>query len=199
VFLSPTEAALFELEIKKSRFITEAKPIDSREQALEFVRQKKVEFPDARHHCWAYIVGSPQNPLLIAMSDDGEPSGTAGKPILNAIQGKGVGNIVIVVTRYFGGVKLGAGGLIRAYGGAAAKLIDTLQLREIHTFKEFTFSAGFEFEQPLRHWLGLHEGELKSADYAQVVVFTVAVMEAYVEDLKMFLSARGATPIAGFE
>ena len=103
-------------EIKKSRFLAQAAPVDSGEQALAFVRE--VSDPAATHNCWAYRIGRDYR-----FNDDGEPGGTAGRPILQAIEGQGMDHVVAVVTRWYGGIKLGAGGLVRAYGGAAAECL----------------------------------------------------------------------------
>jgi len=103
-------------EIKKSRFLAQAAPVDTPEQALAFVRQ--VGDPAATHNCWAYRIGQDYR-----FNDDGEPGGTAGRPILQAIEGQGIDRAVVVVTRWYGGIKLGAGGLVRAYGGTAAECL----------------------------------------------------------------------------
>lgn len=110
-----------ELLIKKSRFIGQAAPVSSEEEALTFIRQVKDSHKTARHHCFAYIIGS--NAGQMRYQDDGEPQGTAGIPILEAMKKNGLVNCVCVVTRYFGGVLLGAGGLTRAYAAAAAAAI----------------------------------------------------------------------------
>jgi uncharacterized YigZ family protein len=103
-------------EIKKSRFLAQAAPVESTEQALAFVRE--VGDPTATHNCWAYRLGQDYR-----FNDDGEPGGTAGRPILQAIEGQAMDRIAVVVTRWFGGIKLGAGGLVRAYGGTAAECL----------------------------------------------------------------------------
>lgn len=103
-------------EIKKSRFIATAAPIESVEQAMEKI--EAVRDPEATHNCWAYRIGERYR-----FSDDGEPGGTAGRPILGAIQAQEIDCVLVVVTRFFGGIKLGAGGLARAYGGTAAKCL----------------------------------------------------------------------------
>ncbi|MGO4700174.1 IMPACT family protein [Dyella sp. 2RAB6] len=103
-------------EIKKSRFLAQAAPVDSPDAALAFVRQ--ISDPDATHNCWAYRIGQDYR-----FNDDGEPGGTAGRPILQAMEGQGIDRAVVVVTRWYGGVKLGAGGLVRAYGGTAAECL----------------------------------------------------------------------------
>ncbi|HZX72375.1 MAG TPA: YigZ family protein [Rhodanobacter sp.] len=103
-------------EIRKSRFLAIAGPVASGEQALAFLRD--VAAPDATHNCWAYRIGQDYR-----FNDDGEPGGTAGRPILQAIEGQGVDGVMVVVTRWYGGIKLGAGGLMRAYGGTAAECL----------------------------------------------------------------------------
>ena len=103
-------------DIKKSRFLAQAAPVQTAEQALAFVRQ--VGDPAATHNCWAYRIGQDYR-----FNDDGEPGGTAGRPILQAIEGQGIDRAVVVVTRWYGGIKLGAGGLVRAYGGTAAECL----------------------------------------------------------------------------
>ncbi len=108
--------ATFELEEKRSRFGVRAVPVASPDEALS--RLAALSDPDATHNCWAYRIGGQYR-----FSDDGEPGGTAGRPILAAIEGQGIDRVLVVVTRYFGGIKLGAGGLVRAYGGAAASCL----------------------------------------------------------------------------
>ncbi|MGO4503051.1 MULTISPECIES: IMPACT family protein [unclassified Dyella] len=103
-------------DIKKSRFLAQAAPVQTPEQALAFVRQ--VSDPAATHNCWAYRIGQDYR-----FNDDGEPGGTAGRPMLQAIEGQGIDRAVVVVTRWYGGIKLGAGGLVRAYGGTAAECL----------------------------------------------------------------------------
>ena len=103
-------------EIKNSRFLALAAPVESTEQALAFLRE--VSDPAATHNCWAWRIGHDYR-----FNDDGEPGGTAGRPILQAIEGQGIDRVMVVVTRWYGGIKLGAGGLMRAYGGTAAECL----------------------------------------------------------------------------
>lgn len=103
-------------EIRKSRFVALAAPVDSGEQALAFLRE--IAAPDASHHCWAWRIGQDYR-----FHDDGEPGGTAGRPILQAIEGQQMDRVMVVVARWYGGIKLGAGGLARAYGGTAAECL----------------------------------------------------------------------------
>ena len=157
---------------------------------MAFVDRAVDDYPDARHHCWAYLVGNPETAASAAMSDAGEPSGTAGKPILNVIQHKGIGDVIVVVIRYFGGVKLGAGGLVRAYAGATQLALADLSLTEHRPQRHYRLRFDFADEQPLRHWAGGHDAELLSIDYGQQVSATMAVPEAHVEAFEAFLGAQ---------
>lgn len=103
-------------EIRKSRFLAQAAPVDDPQQALDYLQ--RVSDADATHNCWAYRIGQDYR-----FNDDGEPGGTAGRPILQAIEGQGIDRAIVVVTRWYGGIKLGAGGLARAYGGSAAECL----------------------------------------------------------------------------
>ena len=110
-----------EIVEKKSRFIGEVFPVEHEEEAMQLLEQVKKKYWDARHHCWAYVISGDR--VQERLSDDGEPSGTAGKPILEVIRGQQVGNLLVVVTRYFGGTLLGTGGLVRAYTEAAKQAL----------------------------------------------------------------------------
>ncbi|HHW82550.1 MAG TPA: YigZ family protein [Actinomycetales bacterium] len=113
-----------EIEVRRSRFIATVARADTEEAARAVVAAARVEFPDARHHCSAFIVEVPSAQEVERSSDDGEPSGTAGRPMLEVLRGSGLTNVVAVVTRYFGGVKLGTGGLVRAYSDSVSTALD---------------------------------------------------------------------------
>lgn len=114
-----------ELVIDRSRFICTIAPAPSVDDAQLFIREMQREFPDASHNCWAFVVGTPGSSDRIGLSDDGEPHGTAGRPMFTILQHSGLGDIAAVVTRYFGGVKLGTGGLVKAYGAAVQQALET--------------------------------------------------------------------------
>lgn len=119
----------FEIEpIKKSRFIAYLFKVESEQEALNNINNLKAEFPTANHHCWAYALAEN---CRFRFSDDGEPSGSAGKPILSHIQGHDLTNVLVVIVRYFGGTKLGVGGLIRAYGQATKEVIGLAEIIEV--------------------------------------------------------------------
>jgi uncharacterized YigZ family protein len=116
--------------IQKSRFITAANHAPTAEAARAFLEEIRNEFPDATHHCWAFVAGPPGDTAAIGMSDDGEPHGTAGRPMLTALLHGGVGEIAAVCTRYYGGTKLGTGGLSRAYSGGVKLVLASLPTKE---------------------------------------------------------------------
>lgn len=162
-------------EIKKSRFIARVAHIANKEDAKDFIEQAKCDYPDARHHCWAYQFGPPHSPYSAAMSDDGEPSGTAGKPILHVLQHKDIGDIMIVIIRYFGGIKLGAGGLVRAYSHAAQLVIESLIVKKEVATASVSAICDFSQEQTVRHWLSKIGGCDLEVTYQQQVLITVKV------------------------
>lgn len=165
------------LEIKKSQFITWLFPIESKEHTKLWLEQAKSEYPDARHHCWAYIMGDSPNTMTAAMSDDGEPSGTAGKPMLNVLQHKPVSNVMVIVIRYFGGIKLGAGGLVRAYSQAVEQAFSQAQLTPIVIKKQLTVRLAFADENWLRHNLAQLNGDIVNAEYSQQVQAQIEIPE----------------------
>ncbi len=126
----PAKAHRVEEKIKQSRFITTLARAATSEEAHAFVDRIREEFPDATHNCWAFVAGPPGSTTDVGMSDDGEPHGTAGRPILEALLHADVGEVVAVVTRYYGGVKLGKGGLQRAYSGGVQKALESLPIME---------------------------------------------------------------------
>ena len=147
-----------ELEIKHSRFLALAAPADTPDVALAFLRE--VSVPDATHNCWAYRIGQEYR-----SSDDGEPSGTAGRPILAAIDGQGLDQVMVVVIRWYGGIKLGAGGLVRAYGGTAAECLRTAPRRELIRFARLQLHCPFEDLGLLHASLSAHQASKLAEDF----------------------------------
>jgi uncharacterized YigZ family protein len=126
----PVNDVFYEESIKRSKFIVNITHTPDLEAAKAFLVKIKTKYPDAGHHCWAHVAGVPGGSHILGFSDDGEPNGTAGKPMLNVLMGSGVGEITAVVTRYFGGIKLGTGGLVRAYGGSLNHAMEALKTTE---------------------------------------------------------------------
>ena len=179
------------LEIKKSEFITYAYPVASRVQAMFHVEQLRAKYPDARHHCWGYIIGDPDNTTSAGFDDDGEPSGTAGRPILNVLQHKSIGNVIIIVVRYFGGIKLGAGGLTRAYASAAQAAIDEMTLSPHVPMTQIEILATFATEAQCRYVIDSLGGHIDDVAYSKQVTLTATLAEADIDSLKARLAMDG--------
>ena len=179
------------LEIKKSEFIAYAYPVNSREEAMFHVEQLREQYADARHHCWAYIIGDPDNTTSAGFDDDGEPNGTAGRPILNVLQHKAIGNIIIIVVRYFGGIKLGAGGLTRAYAGSAQAAVDQMILSPYVAMAQVQILAEFATEAQCRYIVDSLNGSIDNVAYSKQVILTVTLAEADINNLKESLAVAG--------
>ncbi|MFQ5518659.1 MAG: YigZ family protein [Mariprofundus sp.] len=164
-----------EQEIKRSRFISDIGHAENKANALAFIEQVKKREPDARHHCWAYIAGHPTQSIERGSSDAGEPQGTAGKPMLNVLQHKQIGEIVVVVSRYFGGIKLGAGGLVRAYSSSVQQAVEALPITQRIATTPATLQIPFEMENSIRHLLAKMAIEIKDVVYQSTVTFHVEV------------------------
>ncbi|EKF75172.1 hypothetical protein A11A3_04310 [Alcanivorax hongdengensis A-11-3] len=175
--------------INKSRFIAWLRPVNSREQALAEVTLARQQYPDASHHCYAYLLGEPAS-AQAAMNDDGEPSGTAGKPIFNVIQHKAISDVLVIVTRYFGGVKLGAGGLVRAYAAAAEAVLADVQRVEHVPLQTVMLEMDFPQEQRLRHWADQHDACLGEVIYGQLVSLTLTLPEQHLHALETLCAAE---------
>jgi len=164
---NPVEHYLTE---KNSEFITFLQPVSDREQALHWLQHYREHYKDAAHVCWAYIIGNTRQPQTQAFSDDGEPSGTAGKPMLHVLTERELGNCLAVVVRYFGGIKLGAGGLVRAYSAAVSQAAQLASLVAITPKTRLQLQLDFALEARVRQLMAQYQAELLSAEYQQQVV-----------------------------
>ena len=156
--LTLKDQASFEEIIKKSRFIAHAAHVTSQAESLDFY--ESVIDPQATHNCWAWRIN-----FQVRSSDDGEPSGTAGRPMLNVIERRKLENVMVVVTRYFGGIKLGVGGLVRAYSGSTAKCLDRAGIIELFPMSEYTIKAGFEWTSSVHGLLDQFSAEKLEENY----------------------------------
>jgi len=168
------EPHLYEMEIKRSQFITFVGRASDREEAEGFIRSVREIHPQARHVCWAYIAGAP-NTTVMSMSDDGEPSGTAGRPMLKVLEHSGLGEIVVAVVRYFGGIKLGTGGLQRAYSDAVSLALEDLPTVERVPQTRMVLSYDYPHESIVRHLLDQYPTQQQSCDFGTQVTLTVLV------------------------
>jgi len=179
-----------ELTINKSRFITFLKPIDSEAAASQYLKEVKKNHPKATHHCYAYII----EPHINRSNDDGEPAGTAGVPILEVLLKQELTNLIAVVVRYYGGIPLGAGGLIRAYSrsvGEALKLVDTYQLVET---KVYQVSFGYHQIDLINSFLG--NNQILNKDFQETVTYQFATND--IDIIKGITNLTSGTVIPQF-
>lgn len=189
-----TQPVINPLEIKKSQFITWFVPIKDKAEAKAWLEKSKTDYPDARHHCYAYVMGDSPNNQTAAMSDDGEPSGTAGKPMLNVLQHKPINNVLVIVIRYFGGIKLGAGGLVRAYSQAVEQAYQIAEQEKLlaEVIKKVTLAVTVSFgeEQWLRHQCAICNGEIIDVSYSENVLVNIKIAESELATMQEALIAR---------
>ncbi len=184
-FFSVEEDIIHEIKIKRSRFITHLHYCDTMTAAKEYIQEISREHKTANHNCWAYIVG--KNGENTHSSDAGEPAGTAGKPMLNALKKYDVSNIVAVVTRYFGGVKLGVRGLIDAYGQAVEEAIKLKPLQKLIVLSHFMVTTTYEFFEKFKYNLNELDAEIINTDYGTDIDITIQIEEEKADALQNYL------------
>jgi uncharacterized YigZ family protein len=180
----PADNICIEHEIKRSRFITSMGRAPDKHQANAFIERVRSTYPDANHHCWAFVAGNPFDTLQIGMSDDGEPQGTAGKPMLNILQHSNIGEIVAVVTRYFGGIKLGTGGLVRAYSSSVQMALQKLPLAEFVSLTTAQITLPYPCEDRLRRLFEKMKATITDVIYKDHVVLLVEFPEHMAMELE---------------
>jgi uncharacterized YigZ family protein len=173
-----------EEEIKHSRFITTMARVESIEAAAAFVEEMRREFTDATHNCWAFVVGPPGQSGRVGMSDDGEPHGTAGRPMLSILLHSGVGDVAAVVTRYYGGTRLGTGGLVRAYTGGVQKALATMPLGEHIELAMLEIVVSYAAVSAMQQIFPAFEAEVVTEAYEADVRYEVRLPGASVAGLR---------------
>lgn len=191
-YLSVYAPCTYEKVIERSRFIANCAHAGSEEEAKAFVAKIRSEHSLATHNCFAFVCDKTGN--LMRFSDDGEPQGTAGMPILEVLRSKKLFETAVVVTRYFGGIKLGAGGLVRAYSSTAAEALALADIREYKVCREFALCVGYENFDALKKFLAKSGCDVKEIAYAGDVCVTAAVTqessEEFCASLADFMSGR---------
>jgi len=187
----PAQSVEVEEVIKNSQFITRLAFVDTAEKAKGFIKNLNQTYPDATHHCWAYIVGNPQATTLIGCSDDGEPSGTAGKPMLNVLQhADNIGDIVAVCTRFYGGTKLGTGGLTRAYGGGVKLALESLTVKQKIDYKNITMEIEYSQLKDCEHLLKDFQIENYNVDYQTKINLSLDIASEQLDDFSLLLENK---------
>lgn len=190
-----------ESEVKRSRFITTLGPAPSVDEARAFIAGVRAEFPDASHNCWAYLVGPPGSSGRVGMSDDGEPHHTAGRPMLTVLLHGGVGDIAAVVTRYFGGTKLGKGGLVRAYSGGVKEALAALEVAERVHYQVLEVLIDYSWVEPMKRMLPDHEVTVEAERFEADVSCRLKIPEhraaAFVQALQDLTNGQVLVEVRG--
>ena len=170
-----------EFIINKSRFIGHGAPAQTEEEALAFLSEMRKKYADASHNCYAYIIGT--NMGIMRYSDDGEPGGTAGMPIIEVMKNRGITNCVVVVTRYFGGILLGAGGLCRAYTQGAVTAIDESGVGVMHPSVRYLMDVPYPMLSRVEYFFKSAPVMIENKDFSDVITFSYLVKQSDEEKL----------------
>ncbi len=188
----PCEAAESEFTEKRSRFISHIWRVESEEEAQARVREMKTKYYDARHNCWCYIVGKN----TVRYSDDGEPQGTAGQPMLKVFERENVTNVCCVVTRYFGGILLGAGGLTRAYSRGARDALSAAGVAALGEWATVEIPCAYGLFEQVKLELAAQDGTVDAVNYGAEVEITASVPAEQVDELQNRLTELSAGTVA---
>lgn len=187
----PAAPASAELIIKGSRFLSEVFIIQNQAEVRTIIKEQKNKYPDATHVCHAFISG--KNAEVMGMSDDGEPGGTAGRPMLDVLKGRSVTNILVTVTRWFGGTLLGTGGLVHAYGDSVKQVLDKLELVELIDKSSFSFKCDYAQYQVLKKLMQNYKLYDVTEDFGSVITVSGQIAVTAADDFKerIFDSTNG--------
>ena len=194
-YLVPTDFGEDEFTEKKSRFIGRVWPVESEEEALEKIQAVKKQHYDATHNCWAYIIKDG----AVRFSDDGEPGGTAGMPMLQVLQREGLYNVVCVVTRYFGGILLGAGGLVRAYTKGAKIAVDAAGKSVKRVWTVLYVPCPYSFYERVKLEVAAYGGIIRTTDFGSEVELEILMSEVKAQPFLERLTDMSAATIEGME
>ncbi len=190
-YITVKNEGVFEYEDRKSVFIGQAKPVRTEAEAIDFIASVKKRYPDARHHVYAYVLRQNQT---MRFSDDHEPQGTAGMPVLDAIRKRGCTDVVIVVTRYFGGTLLGTGGLVHAYSTSAVGALNSAEVVTFDVYSEISLECSYSDYQKILPALSEHGFREEKTDYGESVRICGTILkvnsEKFADALVQITSAR---------
>ncbi|MCX2779636.1 YigZ family protein [Microbulbifer thermotolerans] len=187
----PCSTVVAETEEKKSRFICWLGPVEDKADFQQQLNVVRTQYPDATHHCTALVIGNPANPEVMLSDDDGEPGGSAGRPMLELLLKQEIGNVGAIVTRYFGGTKLGVGGLMRAYRGAVGAALQSVELTTFIPLRQVSVTCDFAQESRLRFLADQHGGKCIDAVYSEKVTVQIELPEDRLAAFRKQLVAEG--------
>jgi uncharacterized YigZ family protein len=183
----PVGRARAEIRVINSRFLASAALTPSVEAARSFIGEVRAEMPDASHHVYAYVIGHGAS-ITLGMSDDGEPSGTAGRPVLAILRGSGLGDVTLVVTRYFGGTLLGTGGLVHAYGDAAREVLELLPREEKIARRTILIAMPYTYFELVQRLASTYQATIDEQQFASDVTVTITLPIQHIAAFRAALS-----------
>ena len=187
-FLVPDGEAVCELAVRNSRFLGRARACLTADEARDLVKRERAEHPGASHVVHAFILGDPRSETS-GLSDDGEPRGTAGRPVFEVLKGSGIRNVLLTVTRWFGGTKLGTGGLVKAYGACAKETLKRLPTRVFLPLVRARLELSYHWHEPARRALAAAGGRVLGGDFGETVRLELELPEQALEDFRAALGA----------
>lgn len=187
----PAKTVYYEQRIKNSRFICLIGHAADTESAQAFIQSIREHHPDANHVCWAFIAGELGQTTALGCSDDGEPAGTAGKPMLNVLQHSGVSEVVAAVVRYFGGTKLGTGGLVRAYSSSVSGAMQSLQVQDKIIMQPLNLQLPYALEDAARRTLAQYQSKIIDLQYSECIQMMIHCPQQQVVCLRAALGNAG--------
>lgn len=185
----PIKRQEHEISIKNSRFITSSACTPDKASADAFIQTLRNEHPSANHNCWTHVIGQPEDARGWGCSDDGEPKGTAGRPMLNVLSHSGVGDITVVVTRYFGGIKLGTGGLVRAYSQAVREALEHLEVEPVIPHVTLRINADFSMTGQVEYLINQFDLQVLERAWEKRLSVLVRLPEDTEEALRQSIAA----------
>ena len=190
--LAPGQTHSVQLLVRRSRFLAAIAHCSSTQDARAFIQAQRQNYADAAHNCWAFCAGPPGDTARIACSDDGEPRGTAGRPMLTVLLHSGIGELACVVTRYFGGVKLGTAGLVRAYQDSVRAALADLPLRLRTENAAICITINYKYIDTLRRTLPIYEARISREDFTEAACFHITIPKKHLEAFCLFLKDQSA-------
>jgi len=181
-----------QLLVRRSRFLATVAHCSNVEDARSFIQTQRQKYADATHNCWAFCAGPAGDTARIAYNDGGEPHGTAGRPMLTVLLHSGIGELVCVVTRYFGGVKLGTAGLVRAYQDSVRAVLVDLPLRLLVESVTVRVTVNYKHLDALRRILPIYEAHIREETFAEAACFHIAIPKEHIEAFRLVLKEQSA-------
>ena len=176
------------LVVKNSQFIASLRHTNGRAECDLHLQDLRKKYPDASHHCWAVVAAAPENSTYWGLSDAGEPSGTAGKPMLQVLSHCGIGEVSVVVCRYFGGTKLGTGGLVKAYGEAVKQVVEACPTELKRELTHAQLHCPYDLSGRIEHLCGIYEASIEERNYSDSLSLNITLPTEHLDALKQDLA-----------